>query len=123
MRACLNTMMFESQWIIEYEYMEWMNDHELLNWLLYWLLAIGLNVECLHDWLFDVNIGWLISCMFLNAILMGLSVCVHIHESVYEYVHLGLAHIWWIVEGWGIGVETCIQACEMVLVIFKRKGF
>ena len=48
---------------------------------------------------------------------------VHIHESVYEYVHLNLAHICRIVEGWGIGVETCIQACEMVLVIFQRKGF
>ena len=46
---------------------------------------------------------------------------VHIHESVYEYVHLNLAHICRIVEGWGIGVETCIQACEMVLVIFSKK--
>ena len=66
----------------------------------------------------------MIDCMYvLNDVLNGLSVCVHIHESVYECVHLSLAHICRIVEGRGIGVETYIQACEMVLVIFQRKGF
>ena len=44
--------------------------------------------------------------------------CVHIHESVYEYVHLGLAHICRIVEGWEIAVEICIKAFEMVLEMF-----
>ena len=43
---------------------------------------------------------------------------VHIHESVYEYVHLNLAHIYRIVEGWEVGVETYVQAFEMVLEMF-----
>ena len=97
--------------------MKWMIMNGRIG-CLYWLLVIGLNVEWLHDWLLDVNIGWLIVCMFLNVILMGLSVCVHIHESVYEYVHLSLAHICRIVEEREIGVEIYSKSFETVLEMF-----
>ena len=66
----------------------------------------------------------MVDCMYVWMMYWWVWVCyVHIHESVYEYVHLNLAHVCRIVEGWGIGVETCIQACEMVLVVFQWKGF
>ena len=45
--------------------------------------------------------------------------CVHIHESAYECVHLSLAHICLIVEGWEIGVEIYVKAFEMVLEMFQ----
>ena len=63
----------------------------------------------LDDWLYVCS--WMLSWWVWEW--------VHIHESVYEYVHLDLAHISQIVEGWKIGVEIYIKAFEMVLEMFQ----